>query len=295
MSVIVTGASNQIGAYLIPQLLANHQTVFGLSRSSRPPWIAEHKNLRWVQHDLQEPLELRDAHLLVQAGPLDLSVKLFAANRQISRVMAFSTTSVITKAQSLDPKERRLVEVISEAESALVETAEARRAPYLICRPTIVYGAGLDQGLSNIARMLRRFPVFPLPFGGGGRRQPVHAQDLADLACGWILGESDAIGTYATPGGETLTYRQMVQRIRNSMDRGARIATVPAWVLKATLGTAHRLGKMRSITSAMLDRMREDLVFDGSPAQVDLAFQPRPFQPDAACWDRPSQPLIPNR
>ncbi len=52
---------------------------------------------------------------------------------------------------------------------------------HAILKPTIVFGKE-DILLNNIAWMLRRFPVFPIPGTGEYRLQPIYAGDLAQLA-----------------------------------------------------------------------------------------------------------------
>ena len=84
-------------------------------------------------------------------------------------------------------------------------------------------------------------------------------------------------GAYDLPGGETLTYRIMAERIFEALVRRPRVVAVPAplWRLALTLASPLLPGA----TSAMGDRMAEDLVFDAAPARRDLGWAPRDFHP----------------
>ena len=62
-------------------------------------------------------------------------------------------------------------------ESALRESGLS----YAILKPTVVFGKE-DILLNNIAWMLRRFPVFPIPGTGEYRLQPIYVEDLTRLA-----------------------------------------------------------------------------------------------------------------
>jgi NADH dehydrogenase len=52
---------------------------------------------------------------------------------------------------------------------------------YAIIRPTVIFGLE-DILVNNIAWILRRFPVFAVPGGGGYRLQPIYVEDMADIA-----------------------------------------------------------------------------------------------------------------
>ena len=52
-------------------------------------------------------------------------------------------------------------------------------------------------------------------------------------------------------------------------------------VFRTALWLARKAGMMRGLTDDAVARMREDLVFDASPAWRDFGYAPRPFEPDA--------------
>ncbi len=84
---------------------------------------------------------------------------------------------------------------------------------WTILRPTLIYGVGLDVSVTSIAKFIRRwgfFPVYPPAFG---RRQPVHADDLA-LAVMQAFDNPATYGkSYNVSGGEIITYRQVLERL----------------------------------------------------------------------------------
>ena len=103
----------------------------------------------------------------------------------------------------------------------------------------------------------------------------MHADDLAQ-ACLQALDRPETFGrAYDLPGGETLTYRAMAERIFAGLGRRPRIVPLPP----ALWRLAFRLAAPRGATAAMGDRMAEDLVFDDAPAAADFGWNPRPFRP----------------
>jgi nucleoside-diphosphate-sugar epimerase len=77
-----------------------------------------------------------------------------------------------------------------------------------IVRPTLVVGPR-DVLTSNIAWLLRRFPVFPLPGGGDYRLQPVTLGDTARIVADAVESEQDVEIDAAGP--DTLSFRQYVE------------------------------------------------------------------------------------
>jgi uncharacterized protein YbjT (DUF2867 family) len=87
---------------------------------------------------------------------------------------------------------------------------------------------------------------------------------------------------YDLPGGETLTYAEMVVRIARGLGRKPRLLHLPLSFLRGVARVASHLPRWSHLTPAMADRMNEDLVFDAVPARRDFGYDPRPFTfPDA--------------
>ena len=109
----------------------------------------------------------------------------------------------------------------------------------------------------------------------------MHVDDLAHAALAVVDAPATDGKAYALPGGETLAYRDMVARTLAALDPPARLWEVPMPVFRTALWLARKAGMMRGLTDDAVARMREDLVFDASPAWRDFGYAPRPFEPDA--------------
>ena len=92
---------------------------------------------------------------------------------------------------------------------ALVERAlRERDLSHAILRPTLIFGRE-DILLNNIAWMLRKFPVFPIPGSGEYRVQPVYVDDLAKLAVSLSAGDDNV--TLDAVGPEVFSYTELVR------------------------------------------------------------------------------------
>lgn len=83
---------------------------------------------------------------------------------------------------------------------------------------------------------------------------------------------------YNINGGETLTYREMIERIFTALNQPPILITIPRWFFRLAVNIMRRLPRYRHWTVAMAERMNRDLVFDSSEATRDFGYLPRPFQ-----------------
>lgn len=278
-TALVFGASGQIGEALLARLAGGGWQAFAVSRVPRPPA----GGVTWLTGEFANVGGLPEAvDVVFSTGPLDGFAQWYARGQVATRrVVAFGSTSLDTKQASADAYERDIVARLQVAERLVFDTASTNGAAATVLRPTLVYGAGRDQTLARIAAMGRRMGFFVLPRGANGKRQPVHVDDLAHAALAVVDAPATDGKAYALPGGETLAYRDMVARTLAALDPPAKLWEVPMPVFRTALWLARKAGMMRGLTDDAVARMREDLVFDASPAWRDFGYAPRPFEPDA--------------
>jgi nucleoside-diphosphate-sugar epimerase len=276
---LVFGGSGQIGTSLLTGLRDAGWRVFAVSRSAQ----AAAPGIQWLRGDLDHVDGLpRAVDAIFSCGPLDHFARWYAASTIAAlRVIAFGSTSIEVKQDSSDVAERDVAARLAEGERVVFAAAGARGANATLLRPTLVYGAGRDRTLTRIATLARRWGWFVLPRNASGLRQPVHVDDLAVAA----LNAYDVAAThgqaYALPGGETLPYRDMVERVLAALQPPPRLIEIPAPLFSAALIGAHVFGQAGGFGDAAVARLRRDLVFDATPAQRDFGYRPRPFHPTA--------------
>lgn len=217
---------------------------------------------------------------IISCGPLDLfSLWYMQTELTPSRVVAFSSTSVHVKQGSPDQAERDVAERLRQSEKRLVDAANTKKAALTILRPTLIYGTGMDRNISRMAALASRFGVFVLPHNALGLRQPVHADDLAHAAIVALQHVDAQAHSYDLPGGETLSYREMTRRVLQELQPPAKLLIVPSIFFSVVAHVARMLG-VHDAGTAVLARMRENLVFDDSAARAELGYAPRSFKVD---------------
>jgi nucleoside-diphosphate-sugar epimerase len=274
--VLVTGATSLIGRFALPRLQAMDVAFHALSRTAPDA-------PGWVQGGLSDPgldTLLPECPTVLSLSPIwHLPPGLTTLKAKgMQRLVAFSSTSVSTKAASPDAYEQGMVRRLAEGEEAVRAFCEANGVAWTILRPTLIYAEGQDQNVSRLARLIGRLGFLPLAGKGGGLRQPVHADDLAAAAIAAAASPAAGNRAYDLPGGETLTYRQMAERVFEGMGRRPAILPLPEGLWRLAFALARPL--LPGATAQMGRRMSEDLAFDGSTAAADFGWNPRPFRPN---------------
>jgi uncharacterized protein YbjT (DUF2867 family) len=188
------------------------------------------------------------------ASAVENTLKLFEAARQagVRRIVHVSITN---------PSEDSPLEYFA-GKARLERALKESGLLYAILRPTVLFGQE-DILINNIAWALRHLPVFGVFGAGEYRLQPIHVDDLAQLAVeqGRARGNViiDAIGP------ETFTYRGLAQTISNVIGVRRSIVSVPpllgylvGWALGALMGDV-------LITREEIEGLMADLLYTDSP------------------------------
>jgi nucleoside-diphosphate-sugar epimerase len=280
LCVGVIGATSLVGECLLPLLTQAGRRVTALSRRA----IDEStKNVNWSRIS-SSMVSFSDGppKLLhwICVAPIWVLPNYFEmmAERGARRVVALSSTSRFTKGSSSDVEEQAIARRLADAEEHFRTWAESKCIEWVILRPTLIYGRGRDKNISDIARFIRRFGFFPVLGQANGLRQPVHAEDVASACFGALDSPNATNRAYNISGAETLSYRAMVSRVFGALGNRPRLFSFPMWIFRFAVACLRLLPRYRHWSSAMADRMNQDLVFDNSDAARELGFRPRSFK-----------------
>ena len=273
---VVFGGNGLVGSHLLDHLTARGERPLSIARSKPARPDVDH-----LGGDLQRAQEIRlpscatlycatHATLLAPALP-----HLLCAG--VARVIAVSSTSVVTKVDSEISSERAGLQSLVDAEHQIIETCERHQVRWTILRPTLIYCEGRDRNITPLARLIRRFRVMPLVGGGTGLRQPLHARDLAAGLIAAAATPAAAGRIYALGGGETITYREMIGRIFDGLGLPRRTPAIPAVLWRALFPLIQPLFPGANVAMGL--RMMQDMAFDATPAIRDFGWNPRGFRP----------------
>jgi len=278
-SVLVTGASNQIGFFLLPLFKQKGLTVVPVSRK------AHEEKVHWLQLDLSNvnlaKKFLPNVSQLIHLGPLDLLPPLLETLHQkgVRRIIAFSSTSVFVKQGSSDLQEKEVIQRLAQAELDFQKRCESLAIHWTLFRPTMIYGAGMDTNVHFISECMRRWHFFPVMGKAIGLRQPVHAEDLAQACIDALLNTASYGESYSLSGGETLNYRSFLKRIAEAQYNKVFLVPVPRIIFVIGLIVLRMSPSFKFLNLEMIDRTNRDLCFSHDDAKRDFGYNPRRFLP----------------
>lgn len=286
-TVTVTGASSQLGFYLLPLLRGAGYDVVAITRKASFAETAPEGVGCQINDLSNHDQSLKFSRYLVHLAPIWTLPPLIAraVNDGLTRLIAFSSTSAMSKSNSTDLQERQLALRLQEGERAVAELCNQHHVQWTIFRPTMIYGSGRDANVSVIARFISRFGFFPLAAPALGLRQPVHAEDLAQAVLSALLHPPTYSQTYNLSGAEVLTYRALTEKIFTALDKKPHLLFLPPVVFQTALHLAKLLPRYRHVSTAAIVRMNQDLAFSHEEASRDFGFTARRFEfeplPDA--------------
>lgn len=280
ITVGLIGATSFVGETLIPLLMQSGCEVSAFSRKTisgtpkgitwkilpQPPFTAPCPQVQQISHWIC----VAPIWVLPQYFPF-----LEACGAQ--RILALSSTSRFTKTASPDPEEQDIAKRLISGEEAFQAWASEKRITWILLQPTLIYGLGKDQNISQIVRVIRKLGFFPVLGKASGLRQPLHVEDLAQACLAGIKRPAVANMSYILSGGETLAYQEMIRRVFTAMGRSPRILPLPLPAFHLASRLQQLLTSSRSWSPAMAERMKQNLTFSHEAASRDLDFRPRPF------------------
>jgi uncharacterized protein YbjT (DUF2867 family) len=228
---VVTGAFSYTGKYITRRLLAMGERVKTLT--GRP----DHENpfgdqVSAAPFNFDHPDQL--------TGSLQGAITLYNTywvrfpHGQVTFDKAVENTKILIKAAEEAGVHRIVhISITNPSEEsplpyfrgkALLEKAITHsKLSYAIVRPTVIFGV---EGIliSNIAWLLKRFPIFAIAGSGNYQIQPIFVEDVAEMAVS--AGHKDDNMVIEAAGPEIYTFNEFVRLIAEKMHSSARIVHV---------------------------------------------------------------------
>ena len=232
MKVAVTGAFSYSGKYIARRLLEHGEEVVTLTGHPNRPDPFEGKVKAY-------PLDFDEAGMTQSLRGVEVLVNTYwvrfdkGENTQPRAVE--NTRKLVNAAKAAGV--RRIVHISianPSADSHLPyywgkaaneEAVVQSGLSYAILRPTVLIGGGEDVLINNIAFLLRRSPLFLIPGDGSYGIQPVHVEDLADLAVEGVYSQENYI--IDAVGPDAYTFREMVQLVGEKIGAKRPLISVP--------------------------------------------------------------------
>lgn len=151
----------------------------------------------------------------------------------------------------------------ARVEEALSETG----LPHTVLRPALFFG-GAGVLVNNVAWLVRRFPVFPVPGGGRQPMRPIHVGDLAERAADEAE-RADGRRVVDAVGPERLTLRGLVREAADALGTRTRPVDAPRWLVRLSAWLVGRLVDDVVLTRDEIGGLADGLLDSEAPAAGD--------------------------
>ena len=232
---VVTGATGYTGRYITRRLLeAGHQVRSLTGHPDRPSPFGD--RVAAIPYDFDDPTGL--ARSLEGADTLFNTYWIRLAYKDMTHERVVGQLRVLFEAAKAAGVRRVVHHSITNpsldsplpyfrGKAQVEEILKGSDLSHAILRPTVIFGQE-DILLNNIAWMLKKFPVFPIPGRGDYRLQPIYVEDIADLAVKSSVGdenlEIDAVGP------DAFEYEDLVRLIQGKIGASTHLVHLPTSV-----------------------------------------------------------------
>lgn len=264
----VTGGFSYSGSAIAAELVRRGRTVRTLTNHPRPG-----------DHGMEvHPLDLTDGdglrRSLTGVQTLYNTYWVRFPHGRVTFETAVRGSAVLFRAAA-DAGVRRIVHISITAADAhspyayfrgkglVEEHLRASGVPHAIVRPAILFG-GAGVLINNIAWLMRRSPLTLIGGPGTYRIRGIHIDDLAHLMTN--LGEQDSNTTVDAVGPESLTFRELLECIRDSTGSRTRIVHVPGPAFPVVTWTLGRALRDTLLTREEYLALADGLADSGAPA-----------------------------
>ena len=277
MKIAVTGAFSYSGKYITQRLLERGEEVITLTgHPNRPdPFDGRVKTY---------PLDFDESGMTLSLQGVDVLVNTYwvrfdkGENTQPRAVE--NTKKLVNAAKAAGVKRIVHISIANPSadshlpyycgkaanEKAVIESG----LEYAILRPTVLVGGGEDILINNIAFLQRRLPVFFIPGDGSYGIQPVHIEDLADLAVEGVYSSENYI--IDAVGPDSYTFKDLVKLVGETIGTKRPLISVPPRLALLASQFLSLFVKDVILTSEEVDGLMSNLLVSKEPARGKTRF-----------------------
>lgn len=280
-SVLVTGASGFIGRALVEHLLHEGWSVFAMTRSGRYP--ISHTHLEVVKGDMRDKKSLtlatrQVAYIVHLASAKQDEVDSYDTNvlgtQNLVDASKENNVELIVNISTISTKIPRRG-VYGSTKNEADEIIRKSNIPYVILKPSVVYG-DLEHGVfGSMVKFSRRLPIVPVFGSGECVFRPVYIGDVVKVIEKSLVQSSLHNKVYDLVGPDQVSFNSLLRIVGTDLlNKKVRIVHVP---IPVGIFLAHLLGLFfyrPPITKSNILGSTQDADMDYSTFSKDFEYKP---------------------
>ncbi len=282
---LIFGGSGQIGRHLIRKLTKNEYKVVVVTRNihQKGHIIKTQGNAGYI--DIVEANIFDEAKIKSLFERADVCINLIGILYEKKRSSFRNIHTLLPSLLAKLCKQNNLKHFIHLSALGINESTESKYAQSkldgekeilknfplsTILRPSIVYSVD-DNFTTNFMTLLNRLPVFPLYYNGQTKFMPIHSSDLVDIIYN-IISKNIYSQIIECVGNETLTLKEIIEKLLNLIDKRRILLPVPLFFGKLS-AKFFQLFPKPLLTEDQLKLLKYDNVISGKyKTNSDIGF-----------------------
>ena len=282
---LIFGGSGQIGRHLIRKLTKNEYKVIVVTRNihQKGHIIKTQGNAGYI--DIVEANIFDEAKIKSLFERADVCINLIGILYEKKRSSFRNIHTLLPSLLAKLCKQNNLKHFIHLSALGINESTESKYAQSkldgekeilknfplsTILRPSVVYSVD-DDFTTNFMTLLNRLPVFPLYYNGQTKFMPIHSSDLVDIIYN-IISKNIYSQIIECVGNETLTLKEIIEKLLNLIDKRRILLPVPLFFGKLT-AKFFQLFPKPLLTEDQLKLLKYDNVISGKyKTNSDIGF-----------------------
>jgi len=157
------------------------------------------------------------------------------------------------------------------------ELVRASRIPYMILRPSLIYGPG-DQFTIRLSEMIRLSPVLPVIGTGKSKVQPIFIEDVVSCIVKAVTIDTLISERYEIGGPDQLTYEEVTTAIADAMGVKRPALHVPLFFVKSVARILETVLPKPPVTTDQLIMLQEDNICSMRDIREAFGIEPIAFR-----------------
>ena len=274
-SILIFGASGQIGKSLIRKFTKNNYRVIAVTRNihRKGYQIKTQSNYGYLELEELTLFSEENISLLIRRASICINLIgiLYEKRKNHFKTIHTDFPSLLSKLAKKNNLKQFIhvsalgIEDAIDSHYAISKLEGEREAKKnfnktLILKPSIVYSVD-DNFTTSLMTLLNRLPIMPLYYNGNTKFTPLHVADLANIIFE-VVQKNIAGETIECVGPEVLTFKDIILKIQNSINKKRILIPMPLSLAKVTAKIFQMMPKPL-LTIDQLNLLKYDNVVSG--------------------------------